>query len=247
MQRTTHSDFALRKRLAGWVLLGVLSGWAGAAELHVPATVEAGQASRFPPRGPGKPLLSCWVRRCCEAHRDSRRRSADSIQRRARCGPLPGNPLRLIVMHFRSLRGRRRRQPAHLSFFLHPSRVPVSTPDSIDATAFVFDQYFNLVLTPVVDFRITPASGAGFSRQGSRGTVWPGCAWARRHMKGRVQVTAFRQRGRSAGDSTGRGGGLRIAHESRDQRKYSDSRNRSGARLQWQCTSRWHRRFIHQG
>ena len=59
-------------------------------------------------------------------------------------------------------------KPAHLSFFLHPSRVPVSTPQSIDATAFVFDQYFNLVLTPaMVDFRITPASGSGFSRQSS--------------------------------------------------------------------------------
>jgi hypothetical protein len=82
-------------------------------------------------------------------------------------------------------------QPAHLSFFLHPSRVPVSTPDSIDATAFVFDQYFNLALTPeAVDFRITPASGAGFSR---RGTTRKGVAWMRMDStphEGRVQVTA---------------------------------------------------------
>ena len=83
-------------------------------------------------------------------------------------------------------------QPAHLSFFLHPSRVPVSTPNSIDATAFVFDQYFNLVPAPsTVDFRITPASGdsvlpASFhpARSGLD------CARTRRAHEGRVQVTA---------------------------------------------------------
>jgi hypothetical protein len=67
----------------------------------------------------------------------------------------------------------------------------VSTPQSIDATAFVFDQYFNLVLTPaVVDFRITPASGAGFSRESS---TRRGVAWMRMDStphEGRVQVTA---------------------------------------------------------
>ena len=82
-------------------------------------------------------------------------------------------------------------QPAHLSFFLHPSRVPVSSPDSIDATAFVFDQYFNLVLTPAaVEFRITPASGAGFSREVS---TRAGVACMRMDStphEGRVQVTA---------------------------------------------------------
>jgi hypothetical protein len=82
-------------------------------------------------------------------------------------------------------------KPARLSFFLHPSRVPVSAPDSIDATAFVFDPYFNLVLSPAaVDFRITPASGAGISRQVS---TRHGVAWIRMDStphEGRVQVTA---------------------------------------------------------
>ncbi|HEY3974153.1 MAG TPA: hypothetical protein VGM18_14190 [Candidatus Sulfotelmatobacter sp.] len=81
--------------------------------------------------------------------------------------------------------------PAHISFFLHPSRVPVSSPGSIDATAFVFDQYFNPVLTPAtVDFRINPASGAGFTREGS---THQGVTWMRMDStphEGRVQVTA---------------------------------------------------------
>jgi hypothetical protein len=55
----------------------------------------------------------------------------------------------------------------------------------------VFDQYFNLVLTPAtVDFRVTPASGAGFSRQES---TRHGVAWMRlgsTPREGRVQVTA---------------------------------------------------------
>jgi hypothetical protein len=82
-------------------------------------------------------------------------------------------------------------QPAHLSFFLHPSRVPVSSPGSIDASAFVFDQYFNLVLNPaVIDFRIIPVTGAGLSKAVStrNGAVWV-------HLdstahEGLVQVTA---------------------------------------------------------
>ena len=82
-------------------------------------------------------------------------------------------------------------EPAHLSFFLHPSRVPVSSPGSIDATAFVFDQNFNLVLAPsTVDFKINPASGQGFTRQGS---TQRGVTWMRMDStphEGRVQVTA---------------------------------------------------------
>jgi hypothetical protein len=82
-------------------------------------------------------------------------------------------------------------QPAQLSFFLHPSRVPVSTRDSIDATAFVFDPYFNLVFTPAaVDFQVTPANGAGFSR---RVSAQHGVAWMRMDStphEGRVQVAA---------------------------------------------------------
>jgi hypothetical protein len=55
----------------------------------------------------------------------------------------------------------------------------------------VFDQYFNLVLTPApVDFRIAPADGTGFSRQVS---TRHGVAWMRMSStphEGRVQVTS---------------------------------------------------------
>ena len=54
MRCTIHSDFALRNCLAGLALLGVLSGWARAAELRVPATVEAGQGFSIPAEGSGQ-------------------------------------------------------------------------------------------------------------------------------------------------------------------------------------------------
>ena len=52
-------------------------------------------------------------------------------------------------------------QPApakRLGFLLHPSRVPVSTRNAVNATAVAFDQYGNIVLPPAeVVFRISPA------------------------------------------------------------------------------------------
>jgi hypothetical protein len=74
---------------------------------------------------------------------------------------------------------------------LHPSRVPVSSSDAIDATAVVFDQYFNLVLSPAaVDFRVTPASGPGFARHSPtrRGVTW--MRMDSTPHEGTVQVTA---------------------------------------------------------
>jgi hypothetical protein len=66
-------------------------------------------------------------------------------------------------------------QPQHVSFMLHPSRVPVSARGATHATAFVFDKYFNPVFTPVrIEFRIVPKSGAPFSRtvETTRGASW---------------------------------------------------------------------------
>jgi hypothetical protein len=66
-------------------------------------------------------------------------------------------------------------EPDRLSFLLHPSRVPVSRGDAINATAFVFDKFRNLVLKPVtVDFRITPKTGAPFTKtvKSDRGVAW---------------------------------------------------------------------------
>lgn len=66
-------------------------------------------------------------------------------------------------------------KPTNLSFFLHPSRVPISSPDSINGFAFVFDKFSNLVLAPVaVDFQVKAASGSATARKTSshNGVAW---------------------------------------------------------------------------
>jgi len=65
--------------------------------------------------------------------------------------------------------------PARLSFFLHPSRVPVSSGSAINATAFVFDRFHNTVLKPAkVDYRVSLPDGPTMTRIGqtTRGITW---------------------------------------------------------------------------
>jgi hypothetical protein len=204
MKCTTRGNSAFFKgltKLAMWCILPwyALPGLAQTAELHVPAIVEAGQSFSIPVVGSGQ--ASSWqatfylvgpdhvVKRSVSLGSDVQIQSSD-VRGAGRyqvvlCGSTPSSSCASATFWVKAA------PPAHLSFFLHPSRVPVSTRDSVDATAFVFDRYFNLVLTPAaVDFRITPASGAGFSR---RGSTRNGVAWMRMDStphEGRVQVTA---------------------------------------------------------
>jgi hypothetical protein len=168
----------------------MLPGWARAAELQVPALVEAGRGFTISVDGSGQGTFYLVgpdhvVKRTVSLGGDLQIQSSD-VRAAGRYQLIVcGSSCNSAVFDVKAAR------PAHLSFFLHPSRVPVSTPDSIDASAFVFDQYFNLVLTPeTVDFRIAPAGGAGVSRQVSTRN---GVAWMRINStphEGRVQVTA---------------------------------------------------------
>jgi len=192
MQRTIHSGFVLHNCLAGLVLLCVLSGWAGAAELHVPAVVEAGQSFSIPVEGAGQAIFYLVgpdhiVKRNVTLGSDLAIQASD-VRAAGRYQAILCDSSSCTSAVFPVEAAK----PEHLSFFLRPSRVPVSTPQSIDATVFVFDQYSNLVPTPTaVDFRITPATGAGFSRPAS---AQHGVAWMRMDStphEGRVQVTAI--------------------------------------------------------
>ncbi|MBZ5664388.1 MAG: hypothetical protein LAO30_07250 [Acidobacteriia bacterium] len=192
MEKTPHVLFGLCQCLIVFsLLLCVLAGRANAAELHLPTSVEAGQAFSIPLAGSGPATFYLMgpdhvVKRTVNLDNDLQIQSSD----------VRAAGLYQVILCDASCTSAtfevKATQPAHLSFFLHPSRVPVSTPDSIDATAFAFDPYFNLVLTPTaVDFRITPASGAGFSQQGS---TRHGVAWMRMGStphEGPVQVTAI--------------------------------------------------------
>ena len=190
MKLRSSIDFALCERLAGLALLFALPGWARAAELRVPATVEAAHAFSIPVEGSGQATFYLLgpdhvVKHTVSLGSDVQIQSSD-----VRSAGL----YRIILCESSCTSATfevKASQPAHLSFFLHPSRVPVSSPGSIDATAFVFDQYFNLILTPAaVEFKITPASGPGFTRQGPtrRGVTW--MRMDSTPHEGAVQVTA---------------------------------------------------------
>lgn len=65
--------------------------------------------------------------------------------------------------------------PVRLSFLVHPSRVPVSAADAINATALVFDRFDNTVLERTnVEFHFSSAAGFAFGRTvpTARGIAW---------------------------------------------------------------------------
>lgn len=180
------------KSLAGLALLCVSPVLAAAADLHAPAVVEAGQNFSISVVGSGQATFYLLgpdhvVKRTVSLGSDLQIQSSDVRSAGRYQAILCDSSSSCTSATFEV----KASQAAHLSFFLHPSRVPVSLPDSIDATAFVFDRYYNMVLAPAtVDFRITPASGEGFSRSSP---TRDGVAWM--HMgstphEGRVQVTA---------------------------------------------------------
>jgi hypothetical protein len=176
--------------LLGFALLWVWPGSAEAAELHVPASLEAGQAFSIPTEGTGQATLyfigpDHVVKRSVSLGRDLQIQSSDVNAAGRYQVVICDSSCASATFQVQPTK------PAHLSFFLHPSRVPVSTPNSIDATAFAFDQYYNLVLNPTqVDFLITPAKGNGFFRPASTRN---GVAWMRMDStsrEGPVEVTA---------------------------------------------------------
>lgn len=81
--------------------------------------------------------------------------------------------------------------PAKLSFLLHPSRVPVSSGNAINATAFVFDRFHNTVTKPAkVEFHVSSPDGPTTTRteQTVRGITWFEMGSSPR--QGRLQIVA---------------------------------------------------------
>lgn len=80
--------------------------------------------------------------------------------------------------------------PAHLTFLLHPSRVPVATPNAVNGTALVSDRFHNTVIAPAkVDFRLSLAGESSTrSVQTTRGVAW--FEMGSRPKQGALQVVA---------------------------------------------------------
>jgi hypothetical protein len=91
-----------------------------------------------------------------------------------------------------------------LSFIVHPSRVPVGTPEGISAVAFVRDSFANLVLKPEpVTFSIMPKDGKPITaaRNSENGVAW-------------VRLTSARKEGATKlGASIGHADEIRIVQQ----------------------------------
>src|SRR5581483_1901816 len=175
----------------GFMIAAVLLRGAQAADLQVPKQVVAGNAFSIPTSGSGeasfylqgpgsaskrKVQLGNAIEVAEEETRDAGRYIATV------CSSDGCNGADFFV----TASG-----PAHLSFLVHPSRVPVATNDAITATAFVFDKFHNLVLQPVkVEFRVSLKDAPEVARADttSNGVAW--MSMNSSHKGGLAQVTA---------------------------------------------------------
>jgi hypothetical protein len=192
MRRISYRIFTFSTFFASLgIALCLAAGAAHAADVHAPAVVEAGHAFSISADGSGQATFYLIgpdhvVKRTVNLGGDLQV-LASEVQAAGRYE---------IIVCDRSCNSAffevMAAHPAQLSFFLHPSRVPVSMRDSIDATAFVFDRYNNLVMKPTgVDFQIKPVSGAPITR---RVESRSGVAWLRTDStahEGAVRVSAL--------------------------------------------------------
>lgn len=173
------------------VLIIFMATLARAAELHPPAQITAGSAFSIPSNGSGEATFyligpSHVLKRNVKLG-NAIAVDGEDVQTSGRylaiaCGSDGCSDASFYVMAG---------EPDRLSFLLHPSRVPVSRGDAINATAFVFDKFRNLVLRPVtVDFHVTPKTGAPFTKtvKSNRGVAW--MRMASTPKEGPVKVTA---------------------------------------------------------
>lgn len=186
-----ESNFRLCRLFLGAALLCGVVGIALASEVRVPSHIAAGQAFTITTEGSGDATFyllgpDVVLKRAIHLGDGVQIQSADvnaaGVYQVLVCAESCSSSTFEVTAA----------QPARLSFFLHPSRVPVSTPDSIDATAFIFDRNWNLVLgSASVDFRIAPNGGSATSR---RLESHNGIAWMRMDStahEGPVQVIAL--------------------------------------------------------
>jgi hypothetical protein len=164
MSLTAHKILSASAYLAV-ALLFVSGHRLNAAEVHAPTTVIAGQGFSITVEGSGEATFYLLgpdhvLKRNVNLGGDLKVESSDVRT--------AGRYQVLVCAHSCSSTTFevQASQPEHLSFFLHPSRVPVSSRDAIDGFAFVFDQYFNLILTrSTLDFQIKRSTGSSSSER----------------------------------------------------------------------------------
>jgi hypothetical protein len=153
--------------------LGIASGQNGA--LNLPRTIEAGSAFSIPSSGSGKAVLYI-VGQNQVLRRDVQLGEATSFA----AGTLFNSGHYLVILagastsegSFDVVPGK---QPAKLSFFAKPSRLPVGLHNGISGAVYLFDAYNNLITAPTpVSFELTNPSSAA---QAHTVVAHDGAAW----------------------------------------------------------------------
>jgi len=171
-------------------LIGAAICLARAQDFHVPASATAGEDATISTTGSGKAtfyLLGPGVSRKTDVS------LGEEIHLQAQ--ELRNAGAYLAIVCSSTCRGAgfyvTAAKPAILTFLVHPSRVPVAQGDAVSGVALPFDQFHNLVLTPVtVNFQLTAGNAPIFSRQVR---TQDGAAWFRTSSgksAGVVQVLA---------------------------------------------------------
>jgi len=153
------------KAIFSSAVLCLAISFAQASDLQVPAQVTAGTAFTIPASGSGNGTFylvgpSAVVKRAVTLGADIKV-AAEEVRAAGRYVAIACNGDGCSSSSFYVVAA----DPAKVSFLLHPSRVPVTATNAINATAFVFDKYYNPVLRPVtVDFHVVPKSGPAFTK-----------------------------------------------------------------------------------
>ena len=163
-------------RLCGITLLLLCAAVSvGAEELHAPALVTAGNGLTIATSGSGDATLyvigpTVATKRKVQAggniQVDSQEIQRAGTYTAVLCGSDACNSTNFMVTPA---------APNRLSFLVHPSRVPVDSPNRISAVAFVQDNFRNLVFKPApVKFSILPKDGKEVSatRDSENGVAW---------------------------------------------------------------------------
>ncbi len=149
------------RRVLGYIFLMLAclfaAGVARAADLQVPRTVTAG--SGFTVQSPGGTLYlfgpASAVKRKVES--GSVQIEGEEIKAAGLYTIVIGDAAETFFVS--------EAKPANVAFLARPSRVPAARPGAISGSAFVFDQYNNLVLEPTkVDFKLSVEGGAAVDR-----------------------------------------------------------------------------------
>ena len=157
------------------ILIVLFAILAGAAEIHPPAQVAAGNSITIPSSGSGDATFYLLgpamankrkVQAGSDITVDSEQLEHAGVYTAVLCASDGCSSARFLVNPA---------APNRLSFLVHPSRVPVDSPNRISAVAFVQDNFHNFVLKPeAVKFSVQPKDGKEISatRNSENGVAW---------------------------------------------------------------------------